>query len=234
MSDSLASPRADDDADDTPAAESLKRQLMTRAGVAAGLIVLLLMGLALYDRMHRVTPQPPAPSTAPAMPVPGTPAGPAAGGDGGPAAATENSAENAAEAGLQRDTPPEPEMSSAPVLAPPGQRQPDAPEPLRGAPRLVLGGEPAAPLAPRPAHPPAPAEPPPVAAGHGYLVQVGVFGSTENAEALRNRLAGLGIPARLESRVVVGPFPDKAAARAAQARLQEAGQSPGLIVPPRP
>jgi cell division protein FtsN len=117
-------------------------------------------------------------------------------------------------------------------LAPPGKRQADAPEPRRGAPRLVLGGEPPPSRSGRPGvgAPAADAAP---ATVKGYFVQLGVFASLENAEALRARLEGLGIPARLESRVVVGPFPDQAAARAAQARLRDAGQEGGLIVPPR-
>lgn len=225
-------------AEDQAEADSLKRQLLTRAGVAAGLIVLLLGGLAVYDRLHR---PPPAPVAAPVaggavepVAVPASPALPA------PA---EN---NLADVVLKRDTPPEPELSAAPVLAAPGQRQADAPEVPRGGPRLVLGGEPDLPpaAAPSPSVPsvsspakaglheaqPGPAGKP--AAG-GYLVQMGVFGAPENAEALRSHLLALGIPARLESRVVAGPFPDKAAARAAQTRLREAGEAPGLIRPSR-
>lgn len=229
-------------------AESLKRQLMMRAGAAASLIVLLLAGLAVYERMTRVTPAPPLQ----AIPPPQAPAAAEAASGGGSIVAVppENPL---ADAILKRDTPPEPEMASAPEVAPPGQRKADAPESPRGAPRLVLGGdEPVAAPASRPAHSPAVAVAPAargegvspgpavsvpaesaLPAGKGYLVQLGVFESTESAEALRSRLAGLGIPARLESRVVVGPFSTKSAAREAQAQLREAGQSPGLILPPR-
>lgn len=220
--------------DGAPDAESLKHQLMMRAGVAASLIVLLLGGLAVYERMTRVEPPPPAKPESLSVPA-------------APAATVVAPPENPlADAILKRDTPPEPEMTSAPEVAPPGQRHADAPLPSRGAPRLVLGGEPppapvkampeSAPPAATVAEAPrlAPAESAqPLAADKGYLVQVGVFGSLDNAEALRQRLEEMGIPAHLESRVVLGPFPSKAAAREAQAHLREAGQNPGLIVPPR-
>lgn len=67
----------------------------------------------------------------------------------------------------------------------------------------------------------------------GYLVQLGVFGAMENAEALRASIAALGLPVRIEGRVVVGPFRDKAAADAAQGRLRREGVAVGFVVPPR-
>jgi DedD protein len=217
-------------------AESLKRQLMMRAGAAASLVVVLLGGLAVYERLNRPAPEP---ARLPGLAVP--PAEPSS-----PAAAPPPAETSGAAALPPRDAAPEPELTRAPELAPPGRRQPEPPEPAgagRGAPRLVLGGDAAPPPAPArtEAEPPVPVSPPSRAApaetrmpgGGGYLVQLGVFGSQENAEALRARLASIGMPARLESRVVVGPFPDKAAARAAQARLREAGHSEGVIVPPR-
>jgi DedD protein len=218
---------------EAPEDAGLRRQLLMRASVAASLIVLLLAGLAIYDRMVATPP------SAPLVQAP--PAAPAA----SPAEAPP------AEALPGGDAPSEPELAAAPELAPPGQRKADdAPEPSRGAPRLVLQGEVQPPPAPSqpsdadrapepqdraaPAEAPHPLEPAPAQTGKGYLLQVGVFTSLDNAEALRARLEGLGIPARMESRVVMGPFPNQAAARAAQARLREAGQSPGLIVsPPR-
>lgn len=195
--------------DDAPEAASLQRQLLIRAGMAAGLIVVLLAGLAVYDRMNRVVVPPPA---APSTQVPAAPETVA--GAGSATAGT-----SVADESLRPEIPSEPEHTSAPELR-------------RGAPRLVLGGELPPPHAARPPSG-TPAAELPAAAGKGYLVQLGVFASLENAEGLRARLEGLGIPARLESRVVVGPFPDQAAARAAQARLREAGQNAGLIVPPR-
>lgn len=67
----------------------------------------------------------------------------------------------------------------------------------------------------------------------GPVLQLGVFGAQDNAERLRDELARKGFPARVESRVVLGPFPDRAAAEAAQAELKRAGQGGGIVVPPR-
>jgi DedD protein len=68
---------------------------------------------------------------------------------------------------------------------------------------------------------------------NGYLVQLGVFGSMDNADGLRADVAARGLPAHVEGRVVVGPFPDKAAAEAARARLKREGLATGILVPPR-
>ncbi|AWI75948.1 hypothetical protein CEW83_12570 [Parazoarcus communis] len=68
---------------------------------------------------------------------------------------------------------------------------------------------------------------------NGYLVQLGVFGSMDNADGLRADVAARGLPAHVEGRVVVGPFPDKAAAEAARARLKREGLASGIVVPPR-
>jgi DedD protein len=88
-----------------------------------------------------------------------------------------------------------------------------------------------------PAAPVAAPEPPPdmlpTTDGKGYLVQLGVFGTLENAQRLQAQLVGLGVPARLESRVVLGPFADRATTREAQARLRAAGQDEGIVRPPR-
>lgn len=230
-----------------PEDESLKRRLLMRAGMAAGLIAVLLLGLALYDRTHRAPP-PAAPGPAEQVPPAARVAQPEA--NTAPAAAASPGPIEASPADVAQadNAPSEPEMASAPEQAPPARRQVDGPEPRRGTERLVLGGEatapphparpaPAAPAAaapsPGPAPASAPAEPARAPGDKSYLVQLGVFVSPENAEALRAKLEGMGIPARLESRVVLGPFPDQAAARAAQTRLREAGQNAGLIVSPR-
>lgn len=224
--------------ENAPEAENLQRQLLLRVALAAGLIVVLLAGLAVYDRMTRVA----APETAgPAAQLP--PTSPPAAPPPAPAQAPAESppAETPpAAAALQEEAPSEPEMARAPEVAPPGQRRAEAPEPRHGAPRLVLGGEapaptpsPGAAVAPAPTEAAAQAESLVATSGKGYLIQMGVFATSKNAEALRARLEELGVPARLESRVVAGPFPDQAAARAAQARLRAAGQNPGLIVAPR-
>ena len=70
----------------------------------------------------------------------------------------------------------------------------------------------------------APAEP-----RQGFVVQLGLFTSVENAQSLYARLKQQGIPAFLETRVVVGPFRDHAEADAAQRKLRALGVS-GVIV----
>ncbi len=69
----------------------------------------------------------------------------------------------------------------------------------------------------------APAEP-----QQGFVVQLGLFTSVENAQSLHARLKQQGIPAFLETRVVVGPFRDRAEANAAQRKLRAVGVS-GVI-----
>jgi DedD protein len=77
------------------------------------------------------------------------------------------------------------------------------------------------------------AKPTAIPLANGYLVQLGVFGSMDNADGLRADVAARGLPAHVEGRVVVGPFPDKAAAEAARARLKREGLAAGIVVPPR-
>ncbi|MDR2688436.1 MAG: SPOR domain-containing protein [Azoarcus sp.] len=67
----------------------------------------------------------------------------------------------------------------------------------------------------------------------GYMVQLGVFGAMDNAEKLRNDIASRALPVRIESRVVVGPFQDKAEAETMREQLQREGIAEGIVVPPR-
>jgi cell division septation protein DedD len=57
----------------------------------------------------------------------------------------------------------------------------------------------------------------------GFVVQLGMFTSVEHAQALRAQLEAQGIPVFLETRVVVGPFRDRAEADAARKRLNALG-----------
>ncbi|MCB1887667.1 MAG: SPOR domain-containing protein, partial [Rhodocyclaceae bacterium] len=67
----------------------------------------------------------------------------------------------------------------------------------------------------------------------GFLVQLGVFGVSGNAEALFAELKKQGVPARLETRVVAGPFPNRKSAEAARERLARAGLAKGIVVQSR-
>lgn len=131
-----------------------------------------------------------------------------------------------------------------------------APKPVApasaGAPALAVGTQPAVPApaaaqassAPAatsmPSRVPAPSGPTPAAqgpapaaeaAGRGYVLQFGFFSSAARAEELKARLAQAGIPAQVETRLVVGPFVDRKEALAAQARLRERGIDTGVLLP---
>ncbi len=71
------------------------------------------------------------------------------------------------------------------------------------------------------------------ALAQGYIVQLGVFGDPDNAAILSRELAARGYPAHLQSRVVLGPFPDRQAAKAAAERLRGERKLEGIVVPPR-
>lgn len=63
-----------------------------------------------------------------------------------------------------------------------------------------------------------------------FLMQVGVFSNHANAEELMNKLQAAGIPARIESRVQVGPFATRAEVDAARAKLKSMGIDDVLLV----
>ena len=122
--------------------------------------------------------------------------------------------------------------AAAPLAAAPAQQLPVPAVPASAAAKLAA----AAPTeeARSPAAGPVSAKPRAPAAADvpaGYVLQVGVFQTTAQAEALRARLLAEGIPSRLETRVVVGPFVDRREAQAAQARLREKGFVAGELIP---
>ena len=82
---------------------------------------------------------------------------------------------------------------------------------------------------------PAPAAPPVSASAlaRGFVVQLGVFSDAANADALSRELSAQGYPAHLQSRVVLGPFADRQAAKAAEERLRRERRLEGIIVSPR-
>ena len=63
----------------------------------------------------------------------------------------------------------------------------------------------------------------------GYALQAGVFSDSQRAEELRAKLVAEGIPATLETRVLVGPFNDRAEADAARVKMQAMGVSSVLL-----
>ncbi len=65
--------------------------------------------------------------------------------------------------------------------------------------------------------------------GKAYLVQVGVFRSPANAQALQKQLRRAGIEAHLETRVQIGPFKDKRDADKALVRAKKLGINAILV-----
>lgn len=68
----------------------------------------------------------------------------------------------------------------------------------------------------------------------GFGVHMGIFADMLRAEELRERLARAGIPARVEVRVVVGPYADRHSAQQAQEHLKGKGFTPGQVIPIQP
>ena len=271
--------------------EDPRKQLWIRAGMAGGLIALLLGGLAVFDHLSR--PPRPDESAVPTRPIAPARVLPDVGRDAPPevvrAASPEAEAPPAAVPPLPADeeaeAPALPAARTAEVNEPRGgktERSTRAPEPVRAvarpatpvaapaaavpavadaparpavlapavprvaAPAPAVSGEtrpPAAAPAPRaPVHTaqaPAVGKPPEsvhraapaTEAGGGYGLPMGVYRTPAEAEALRARLSAEGIPSRLETRVVAGPFPDRGEALAAQARLREKGFTAGELIP---
>lgn len=99
------------------------------------------------------------------------------------------------------------------------------PAPLAPQETAALPAQPSRPLSRAAAHT--------VPAGSGYLLQMGVFSSTANAEELRAKLELNGIPAQVESRVQIGPFASRAEAEQMRERLKKLGISEGVLVAAR-
>jgi DedD protein len=74
-----------------------------------------------------------------------------------------------------------------------------------------------------------PAEKTASAPDKAYLVQVGVFTSLANAQALQQQLQRAGIEAHLETRVQIGPFKDKREADKALNRAKKLGIDAVLV-----
>jgi DedD protein len=195
--------------------EQLKQRGMRRLGMALGLIALAIAGLAVLDRYGGAPrePQSNAPGKEPpavaALPPPKPIAPP-------PAAAA-------------APPPPPPSVEAEPAASPRGA-QPSA-TPAEHAPTRAATSEAHAQPARSSASPPAPAaaqgtpaaQPAPLAPNPGYVIQLGMFTSVDNAQTLLERLKAQGVPAYLETRVVVGPFRDRAEADAAQRKLHAGG-----------
>ncbi len=124
-------------------------------------------------------------------------------------------------------TPPSPE-------SPPDPGQAGHPAEPPSPPQVLNNEKLAAPAKPAAASPPASAnisaKPAPVT-GKAYVVQVGVFMSPANAQALHQQLLKAGIPAHTETRVQLGPFRDRLEAETALAKVKKLGVDAVLVAP---
>lgn len=203
-----------------------KKRAFGRLAIALVLIAAAILGLTLINRVS--VEEPPAPAVATAPPTPETP---------------ENTAQSTAPPPPEvsrvpdpGETPP-PEPSFAP--APESIAVPPSPAPSQGqsTPAPVQSAQPMADLAlaPQPAKPSSPIlklEDAPIAPGKGYSVQMGVFNSYANADALLEKLKERGVPAYTETRVLVGPFRTRQEAKKAAVTLKGLGE-PAIITPPK-
>jgi DedD protein len=64
-------------------------------------------------------------------------------------------------------------------------------------------------------------------------VQLGIFTSPQNAEALQRKLAEAGVVTSTETRVLIGPFRDRAEADRSLATVQRLGLG-AVVVTARP
>ena len=173
----------------------LKRQLLRRMGLAGLMIVLLLVALAVFDRLN--TPDDSLPGEAPfSEPVPVRkrelvqPLKPA---------------ETPEQAPPTVEVPAEPEASAAPVEksgAPPSEAA--ASLPSRASIPTQAGGAEVQPAA-------------------GYALQSAAFSDPRAAEEVQAALAQEGIPSSTETHLWVGPFKHRADAEAARRKLKTLG-----------
>ena len=220
---------------------AIKRKLAWRMGFAGLMIVGLLGGLALFDRLSTPSePEPSAPQFTEPVPVakkvitqPVTPAEPApAVPEPAKVAATpESSAAPVDKSAPRAEAPPRPAVAAHPVLPratqPAGQARPAAAQS-----RPAAAASAAASVSPPRAESPAVAPAPPRLFS-GYALQAGVFSDPRRAEELNARLILEGIPSTIEARVQVGPFKSRAEAEAVRAKLKAMGVDAVMLPPPK-
>ncbi len=123
-----------------------------------------------------------------------------------------------------------------PIMASPAQPAASSPSSAGSKPSAAAQPRavPAPVAAPAAAGQPAVAQPttaPAVeSAAKGFVVQVGVFTTAANARSLQEKLSAKGIRTHLETRLVVGPFQDRAEADAVVSQLKQMGLE-GMVSP---
>lgn len=154
---------------------------------------------------------------APVLPLPKTLAPPGRGPAAqAPATALSQAAPVAASNSDMAGTPPSPPTTPLPPARPLAPAHAASPAPTA-----------------RPAVEPAVIRPAPAAPRlfSGFVLQAGVFSSTQRAEELYAKLQLNGIPATLETRVSVGPFNTREEADAARQKMKELGIDSVLLAP---
>lgn len=125
--------------------------------------------------------------------------------------------------------PPGPE-SSVPAINPePTIKPPPPPQVVNNETLAPPPGASNATPSPPPATQAAPSEKPVLVPGKVYMVQVGVFTSPANAQALQKQLLRAGMESHLETRVQLGPFKDKRDAEKALSRAKKLGINAVLL-----
>jgi len=236
-----------------PDEQQLKQRAMRRLAVALTLIALAIAGLALLDRYHASQKKPEVPSAPPeqqALPgepatrptAPPLPTEPPAS-QPTPAPATPQRTPQATPVKpVQPPAPPPPVVSNEPLPhaesnrpAPKASNEvPEDTTPATKPAPVPATAEKATPAKPTPSKesaPPAAAKPPEQPPAKGFVVQVGVFSTPEHARALQAKLAEKGIQSSIETRVVVGPFKDRAEADAVTKQLKDLGLQ-GVVIAP--
>lgn len=185
---------------------------LLRAGIAVAAALALMVAVLLMDDARPPEASPPA-GPQPAATPPADVVGPQT---AVPAARTEAPKAEVVQGEADRTPGPSPAVQAVPEApVPPAMPKAPAPPSAHAAALAALANQPAAPMK------------------DGYLLQLGVFGNPVNAGALQTELAAKGLPARVESRVVLGPFPDRKSLEAAQRRLKREQGRDAVVVPPR-
>lgn len=218
--------------------EALRRRLLKRVAIAAGLIVLLLGGLVLFDSLYvrqETESAPQVASVGTLAPEPVTEQKAVV--DEPPA--EEVAKEPEAEPKVEAEPPAEPELTSAPDMVPAKPKVERVPTvPARAQPATLRAATPpAAQKSPPGSAVPSLATTPtprPLANAmesvHRFLVQVGVFNNTHNAEELRAKLDAAGLPTQIEARVQVGPFASRHEADMAREKLKALGVDSSVLI----
>jgi cell division septation protein DedD len=202
---------------------------MKRAGLAIALALVLLIVMLWFGDSNQ--PPPPLPESVNAVPIQSP--------SGTPAPQADTPVLPEPDTTAQTDT--EPTVAPAPATEETG----NMPETTPGLDVAVTNPVTAAPPLPSraatksPKVTSAPTSSPKVASApsastslpDGYFIQLGVFDDTENVSRLLNNVTELGLPAHIQSRVMVGPFSNKREAEEARSRLKEFAE--GTVLPPQ-